>query len=456
LLFLTATHTIADDNECLSSFSPQLPENGQLDYSSIAACLTKIQHLSLVDQPIKKLPAEIFAKMPALSSILVKNCPLTNLDASFFADHRAEQSAKLVSLSFVNTSIVTIDAYTFKEFRTLTVLNLIGNKITKLPEGVFDGLTKLQTLKLYDNELQGLAPNIFKDQAGLQLLDLHGNQLTNFSVDLLKAAKQPVKLSLQKNLVTTFTVPLATIRISTLDLQYNKMTEVPADLAKLTGLSQLFLSHNPLELNNRSFKKLPSTLSQLFVSNVGLSRVPNPLALFSGLENLFALSIGKNSLTTLASMPYLPKLNTLMLYDNQFPDDIDFSTIKANLPRLEKIGLTQIEPLWSCAQVARMLSQLEELNIDRLFYKASTKVFGVGNNVENIGCDNTDNNPMVGQPSSQVVQLLAQLNVLEGQMTAQTEGTSSRFLKLQEALDNLSQAFEDFSICESFERCRKM
>jgi Leucine rich repeat len=315
---------------------------------------------------------------------------------------------------------------------------LAGNNITRLPPSVFDGMTKLQTLKLNDNEIRVVEPETFKNLISLKHIDLHGNQLTTFSVDLLKAIRVPsVKVSLQKNAITSFIVSTTNKQINYLDLQYNKMTTMPTDLDKLTGLTQLLMSNNPLALNRSSFRKLPSSLTQLFLSNVGLSSVPNPLAIFSGLNNLQALSIGKNSLTSLTNMPYLPKLNTLMLYDNLFPGDIDFETIKTNLPLLEKIGLSQSEPQWSCTQVARMLSQLEELGIARFFYKSSSKIFGIGNNVGNIGCENTEDNQRNERLSNQVVQLQSQIAVLEGQLKAQSVQISSQATKLAAVEQNL-------------------
>jgi Leucine-rich repeat (LRR) protein len=217
---------------------------------------------------------------------------------------------------------------------------------------------------------------------------LNNNKLAKFSTASLKTNSKLQKLHLQKNQIQEFTVPTVMNSITYVDLQYNSLTTVP-DLEKLTSLTILILSHNKLALNDASFTKVPKSLKQLFLSDVNFAAVQSayPFKMFASFSNLYSLSVSRNGLTALVfeKFPKLSQLNTLMLYDNAFTS-IDFTNVKDKLPKLENIGLSQ--KTWSCDKLASMLANLESQNINRFFYRGSYKVFGIGNNIENIGCVN--------------------------------------------------------------------
>ena len=74
----------------------------------------------------------------------------------------------LTSLTLLNNALTTLPADIFNELTALTVMSLRSNALTTLPAGVFDNLTKLTQLDMARNGLTTLPDNVFETLTALR------------------------------------------------------------------------------------------------------------------------------------------------------------------------------------------------------------------------------------------------------------------------------------------------
>ena len=152
-------------------------------------------------------------------------------------------------------------------------------------------------------------------------------------------------LVLSKNQISGKTEPLSDRlkKLQTLDLSYNRLSELDEDIGEFTGLQTLLLSACPLKKLPESIGKL-RRLRTLFVNACGLEKLPESI---DNLLNLSTLRIGKNKLKRFGfKLEKLRNLRFLEISRNPFeewPDD--FSQLqKLSTFRASFCGLRQIPP----------------------------------------------------------------------------------------------------------------
>ncbi|MFT5884418.1 MAG: Leucine-rich repeat (LRR) protein [Arcticibacterium sp.] len=101
-----------------------------------------------------------------------------------------------------------------------------------------------------------------------------------------------------------------------MNVQFNRLSQMPKSLKKLKGLEDLYLGNNYLSnLHTQKLKKVPP-LKRLDLYNRGLMAFPEDLGVFEGLEEL---DVYYNELTALSpSVGQLKNLKTLAVANNNF------------------------------------------------------------------------------------------------------------------------------------------
>lgn len=186
---------------------------------------------------------------------------------------------------------------------------LQNNLISKLPDTFFT-LRNIRKLDLSRNRFSSLSPEIVKLNQ-LQLLDLGNNQLQTLPETISGLA-----------------------HLNTLHLQYNRLKSLP-DLGSLQHLTMLGAYHNELT----TLPKLPTELEWLNVNGNKLSELPGYFSemrnlktlvlsdnafrsfpkVIIGLQSLESLEIGGNYIEDIPiELKQLPNLRELRVYPNPF------------------------------------------------------------------------------------------------------------------------------------------
>uniref|UniRef100_A0A7E4W751 Calponin-homology (CH) domain-containing protein n=1 Tax=Panagrellus redivivus TaxID=6233 RepID=A0A7E4W751_PANRE len=152
------------------------------------------------------------------------------------------------------TGVLSAAARKLKEFPTqlsvrydlsdLIAADLSLNQLTELP-GCMCDLDSLETLQLRSNCIQRL-PTSLQLLKSLAFLDLSGNQLHSLPQTLFFLRLQVLLLA--GNRITTIPREIRQLEncLHELDLSYNRLVELPSDIAFLKSLRVLNLSHNRL------------------------------------------------------------------------------------------------------------------------------------------------------------------------------------------------------------------
>ncbi|MBO9698615.1 MAG: T9SS type A sorting domain-containing protein [Sporocytophaga sp.] len=217
-----------------------------------------------------------------------------------------------------------------KYFTKLENLSVRWNYVKILPDTFPATLKKID---LYSNSISVNAPGALKHlPAGLESLSL-GNQSEVETVTVIPTLPSNLKyleltasniaalpdslpsnlttLWLRSNKIQSTNAALANSQVKTLDLSYNKLT----DITLPSSITNLYLNNNALEniqvntsidslkefnVSNNKLTNLPALPSSLNYLNAENNLISNLGTLPSGLENL---SISKNKLTSLPTLP---------------------------------------------------------------------------------------------------------------------------------------------------------
>eukprot|EP00127_Corallochytrium_limacisporum_P004760 Clim_evm114s172 gene=Clim_evmTU114s172 len=128
----------------------------------------------------------------------------------------------LEKLSATRNEIEEIPQQIF-DLRNLTLVNLNANKLKTVPEELFD-LEDLQSLDISNNEIQEI-PEAIADAKALRAFQCHNNKLTELNGKIISGIRN----------------------VLVLDVSYNRITKLPAEMGYMKTLQFLSLSHNTIE-----------------------------------------------------------------------------------------------------------------------------------------------------------------------------------------------------------------
>ena len=207
--------------------------------------LTALTTLDLARNDLTALPADVFDQLTVLEWLSLSGNDLTALPADVF-----DQLTVLEWLSLSGNDLTALPADVFDQLTALTELYLFGNDLTALPADVFDQLTALTTLHLSGNDLTALPADVFDQLTALTTLYLSGNDLTTLPAGIFDQLTALTELNLYGNDLTTLPAGIfdQLTALTTLNLSGNDLTALPADVFEnLTALLRngLDFSNNP-------------------------------------------------------------------------------------------------------------------------------------------------------------------------------------------------------------------
>lgn len=222
----------------------------------------------------------------------------TNYDSAFIEKDKVRQ-LELKEMDLLKWPVG------ISKMRNLLTLNLSKNKLKSIPNNVKQ-LELLKDINLANNELTAL-PKTFTKLTSLENLDVSFNQLQTLSLFFpnwfyLK------KLNASNNLLAGIDGLNQLKNIQSLNLSFNNIAELPAEIHQLKRLVSLDLSNNKLLY-------LPRTIS--------------------GLSKIEELNLENNNIGSLPPYLYrLRKLKTLNLAGNPLGEK-EKDRIRAELPQVE-------------------------------------------------------------------------------------------------------------------------
>ena len=135
--------------------------------------LATIPNLIVSGQGITALQSGDFAGMTLLNTLSLNNNQLTTLPADIFAGLPA-----LVILRLAGNNLSSLDPATFAGLTMLGQLDLEQNPLTGLPAGIFNGLEALTILDLSSSQYEELPATVFDQLAMLNTIRLDDNPFT--------------------------------------------------------------------------------------------------------------------------------------------------------------------------------------------------------------------------------------------------------------------------------------
>lgn len=218
---------------------------------------TRLEVLNLNENPhLSKIPHALLANLTNLRNVTIAYCNLTVLSKDMFSgsynlidldlsynnieslpDKFLKDQDSLLVLNLERNSIKQLSREFFANFRELLVLNLKDNYF-ELQHSNFPSLSKLKSLNLADNGLTKVYRDTFRGLRALKELDLSNNQLTlleessrdlygEWSSAMLNLESLETLLLSRNNISIMFSDwRFSKWRLKTLDLSYNKFTNV--------------------------------------------------------------------------------------------------------------------------------------------------------------------------------------------------------------------------------------
>jgi hypothetical protein len=221
--------------------------------------------------------------------------------------------------------------------QSVTILNQTVQRDTSFFRGDQSGygglpeeiglLEKLEELELRHENLTELPAAVFQ-LTKLTKLNLNNNRLRQLPGDIARLS-QLTELDLRENLLETVPATIGELRhLKRLGLEYNRLRALPDSIAALEQLEELSLYNNCLS----ELPRLPPGLTWLNLNENKLSELPES---FRKLRRLGSLVLSGNQFTEVPAQIFeLPALASLELGDNPI-DDLPEALLK--LPALKNI-----------------------------------------------------------------------------------------------------------------------
>lgn len=214
----------------------------------------------------------------------------------------------------------------FNGLNHLKHVNIAENALTTLPQSLFN-LPQLEYLNASGNKIREL-PKQFACK-NLRVLDLSYNKLVSLPADMMRL-QHLEKIDLTNNNLTTLPAGWQNLRsLKDLKLTANYLNSTPSGIEKLTGLESLDLSNNYISY----FPDIPSNNYALRILKLNLNNLtvlPESIGAYGNLE---VLGVAGNILKALPeSLGKCTKLTELWVYSDFIRSHFDS----------DKIGLQQV------------------------------------------------------------------------------------------------------------------
>ncbi|XP_065084430.1 relaxin receptor 2-like [Ochlerotatus camptorhynchus] len=242
------------------------------DYKDLTTLPTSLpmDNITLLDLTGNRFPVlnmNVFERLPALDTLVLKHCSIEEIVPPTIA------LSDMYALHLDQNKLKALPDIFFPPGTWLHTLILSGNQIIKLTKGNFMNLKFLKELDLRDNQIEALEAEVLAPLVDLRILYLNNNKLTKLDPGMIP--------------------PLAALR--TLSVARNQIRTVTAGALDLPSLEHLYLSENRLRLvANNTYGNLPSLLG-LFLNDNEISHFQ--LGAFAGIYNLTTMNLKGNKFT---------------------------------------------------------------------------------------------------------------------------------------------------------------
>ncbi|EGD77310.1 TKL protein kinase [Salpingoeca rosetta] len=277
--------------------------------------MTLLETMALRSARLQALPPRVFAANTRLRALELEDNLLSALDEDVFRG-----MTTLRRLLLVNNLLSSLPERIFRDMHELRFLSLSLNRLTSLPPALFNACTNLRLLTMHENELTSLPPNIFQAATSIQFLYLTSNRLRNLSPVHFAGMSTLQVLDLENNHLQSFHAEIPSL--TTLTLNHNPLTSLPATLAVSSKLRELRLSRHRITAFDLTFAFRSTQLRDLQldaapdVHSVGTVDAAHPPPQTQAAKDLRSLSLlnvdVRDVLQYLQELPPL-HLNTVRL-----------------------------------------------------------------------------------------------------------------------------------------------
>uniref|UniRef100_A0A131YI75 Relaxin family peptide receptor 2 n=1 Tax=Rhipicephalus appendiculatus TaxID=34631 RepID=A0A131YI75_RHIAP len=240
-----------------------------------------VTNLDISGNHFSKLQKSDFPLMPQLTILSLSSSEVISLDEDVFGN-----LPMLKKVYLQGNRIRHIAADTFVSNKNLRNLYLSHNPIESISADAFRGLTALETLDLRSCSLTGIQEHLFVHPKNLTHLWLDGNDIESLQPRAFSHLSRLQVLSLTRNKLVRLSAHDFTglVSLRTLNLAYNKLSDVTGAFTALGSLRTLDLEGNRLDvIPDDTFWPLRSVESLNLRNNVFRT---SSSALFAPLRNI--------------------------------------------------------------------------------------------------------------------------------------------------------------------------
>lgn len=345
-----------------------------------------LQTLSLKGNQLNSFKGEFFNTGTSLEILDISYNQLSYLFPSSFRIHPrlrelhaqhnkinffpAELITTLQFLEYVDLSsneLKAIEELDFARLPRLHTLLMAKNQIESISEMAFHNSTQLQIIDISNNKLDRLGERTFEGLIRVSYLNLEGNLLRDLPETIFERAKLQVleNVNLAKNLFET--APWQALErqyffISSVDLSYNKIKDMPQDNSIMVNIKKIDLSFNPLSedaVNNVLGE--PKTVRDLNLAGTGISKIIQMETPF-----LHYLNLSYNNISEISEKNFerITLLETLDISFNRLTNlSTSFSKIWTILKNLQALDLSGNHLTTIALDDFNGLSSLRRLNL---------------------------------------------------------------------------------------------
>lgn len=228
---------------------------------------------------------------------------LSDNEITYLYPESFEFHPQLKWVSFAKNRFAFFPSQFIKELYHLEYLNLEENQIKSLEDNDFANMARLRRLHLARNGVESISETAFQNSSQLQYIDISRNNISQLKTDVFNGIIR-LQLDASHNNLTSIPDDIfhkrKVFRLESIDLSYNKFTEIPVKVLKnqYTSLETMKMSHNKIQvipsdanilvnvkemdlsfnpLNTDSINNVlnePKTVRSINMAGTGITKVP--------------------------------------------------------------------------------------------------------------------------------------------------------------------------------------
>ncbi|CAL8129087.1 unnamed protein product [Orchesella dallaii] len=341
-----------------------------------------IKKLDLSWNNISKVHGSNLGHLQNLEVLILASNELERVDASAFSN-----LTRLKSLSLAKNLLDQIPNPESLP-KSLEILELEHNRISRVEGRVLVNNGRLQALNLGNNLIEFIANDAFQSLTSLVMLQLNDNKLTEVPMAISKLPRLK-ELSLANNRITRIDIPFHEIipQIVFLQVRGNPIHTIHSEgFSHLHHLEKLILS-DVKNLTDFPILNGTNSLEILRIDRCSLQKVPDDLCSFT--PNLKSLDLKANHLTRLPLLSQCIELKILDLGSNQIEDFGEDSfqnltqlhDLHASKNKVGRIDSSTFRGLLNLRNLDLSYNQIDYIHPDAFLHTRQLQDVNLGNNL---------------------------------------------------------------------------